>query len=381
MTAIAYPPARIQVFRPSIGEEEIDAVAGVMRSGWIGNGPKVAEFEREWAAHIGVDPAHVVSVNSATEGLYQIMQELYQCHSVTSVVMPDNAFIGTSNAASDIGLRTQVCDIDRQTLTTDAEYMAEHMRPKATIVYQNYGGISHPAHAYYLLQLADLWDTPVVEDLSCNPMQRPIGDHAVWSFDAMKILTCGDGGMVYCQDANCAHYIRQSTRLGMSTESGQSASRDKWWEFRAATPGRRSIMNDIGAAIGLVQLRRLGEMVKRRQEIWNYYQSGLMKLDWLTLPDGGRIHWGGLSSNSYYTYWISLPVDGMRDRLAHYLREHGVYVTYRYQSISRAYNWDLNMPNSHWANDHVLNLPLHPGLTDDDVSYVCEMIAEFGRTL
>lgn len=377
MTAIAYPPACIQVFRPSIGEEEIDAVADVMRSGWIGNGPKVAEFERQWAAHIRVDPANVVSVGCATEGLYQIMQELTEWYGVDDVIIPDNSFIGTASAILDNGMTAHLCDIDRQTLNPDSDYYYDKLHPHAAILNQSYGGFS--PMAYDLVQLADMWDVIIVEDLACHPMASPVGDFAVWSFDAMKVITCGDGGMVYCRSTESAANIRKATRLGMNTASGQLSPSTNWWEFTASVPGRRSMMNDIGAAIGLVQLRRLPEMVAKRQYLWESYQKIL---------DAPMHHWYKLppepsegAPSSYYTYWLSCIDDGVRDRLAHYLREHGIYVTYRYQSISRAYNWDLNMPNSHWANDHVLLLPLHPGLSDNDVSFICETIADFGKTL
>lgn len=373
---IKFPPSRIEVFRPAIGEEEIAAVSDVLRSGWIGRGPKVAEFEREWARHIGVAPEHVVSVGCATEGLYQVMQELKAWHSVDSVIIPDNSFIGAASAILDTGLTAIPCDIDRQTLNPDVEHFEEHMRPNAAIVYQHYGGFSSSSHGYDFNQLADLWDAPLVEDMACHPMGRPAGDFAIWSFDAMKVISCGDGGMVYCRDVDCTKAIRCATRLGMDSESGQSGLSDKWWEFTAHVPGRRSLMNDIGAAIGLVQLRRLPELIARRQVIWEYYQLRLPNDDWLIKPPQPIGE-----SASYYTYWVQCPEETKRNLLAAFLRERGIYTTYRYWPVSRAYGWDVDCPNSHWASEHVLNLPLHPGLSDDDVSYIIETIAEFGRTL
>jgi dTDP-4-amino-4,6-dideoxygalactose transaminase len=376
--SVAYPPSRIEVFRPSIGEEEIEAVAAVMRSGWIGRGPKVDEFEQAWARHIGVAPEHVVSVGCATEGLYQIMQHIRHrpYRNKPDIIIPDNSFIGTACAVLDNRMALKVCDIQSDTLNPRSIHYgdcdAEHAQ---AVVFQHYAGFE--GNQKQIANLMRAWGVKLIEDFACHPMGKPVGDYAVWSFDAMKVLTCGDGGMVYCRDTQAAADIRQATRLGMDTATGQSNDAANWWEFTARTPGRRSIMNDIEAAIGLVQLERLPKLIAHRIDVWDTYQGELPDADWIVKPPEPA-EW---ETSSYYTYWLALPSDGHRDRLAAYLRERGIYTTYRYYSVSRAYGWDVNCPNSQWASDHVLNLPLHPGLSDDDVSFICETIAEFGRTL
>lgn len=371
-----YAPTRIEVFRPALGEEEIEAAAEVIRSGWIGRGPVTDRFEAEWARHIGVGPEHVLSVSCATEGLYQIMAWLAAgADPAADVVVPTIGFIGTASAVLETSLTLQLCDVDARTLNPrPADIQARLRPPVAGVLYQHYGGFSDRAYAYELRQLCALWQAPLVEDFACHPLGRPIGDFAVWSFDAMKVMSTGDGGMIYCRDAGAADDLRQWTRLGMDTATGQSKAGERWWEFTARFPGRRAMMNDIQSAIGRVQLKRLPDLVARRATIWAMYQDGLAGLDWLARPPEPE------PGGSYYTYWVQAAPQ-QRDGLSVYLRERGIYTTFRYWPIHRAYGWAVDCPNSDWAAARTLNLPLHPGLTNENVADICAAIRDYGRTL
>jgi dTDP-4-amino-4,6-dideoxygalactose transaminase len=371
---LKYPPSRMEVFRPSIGEEEIAAVADTLRSGWIGAGPKVEEFEREWAAHIGVERECVVSVNSATEALYHIFNHilLYR-EDIQKVLLPDNAYIGTANAIRQNGLNLSLFDIDAHTLNFKGKFVG----PNHAFVTQHYGG--HPQYPVMGV------NTILIEDCSHAPLSShfgkrcgTVGDFSVWSFDAMKIMTAGDGAMLYCKSADDAQVIRESTRLGMDSPSGASKAGDRWWEYRVSKPSNRAIMNDMQAALGLVQLRRLPDMVARREQIWNQYQLLLSDSDtdahWYTLPPEPGPH----DYSSYYCYWLQFPLGENRDRLAVYLREQGIYTTVKYWSVHWAYGWpDDNLVSSEWAAKHTLNLPLHANLTQEQVELICDTVLSF----
>lgn len=376
-----YPPARIELFRPAIGEEEIEAVAAVMRSGWIGRGPVCDQFEAAFAARLGVTREHVLAVSCATEGLHQIMAWLAAWPAAAhkhAVILPSISYIGTAAAVLEAGLAVQLCDVDSRSLNPSAGDFLDVVSPQASaVVFQHYGGFA--GGGYELRQMCDLWEVPLIEDFACHPLGRPAGDFGVWSFDAMKVMTAADGGMIYCRDAGVAQQLREWTRLGMSSESGKQNQSERWWEFTAVTPGRRSIMNDLQAAIGLVQLDKLEQMVQRRAMLWDAYQAELPNAEWLGKPYEPGL--GARAESSYYTYWVQLPHTGARDRLARCLRERGIYTSFRYWPIHRAYGWEADCAGADWAADHTLNLPLHPGLSDGDVAYICESIAEFGKTL
>lgn len=375
----------IQVFSPTLGPAEQAAAATTLASGWVGFGPKCLEFESAWAAHLGVPAENVVSVNCATEGLHQIFAEIgiqtTERLLVGGVVMPAISFIGIANAVLDGALFVQLCDVDRHTLNpTVADIERAIDAHTVAVCIQHYGGV--PSDLGPIAELCRARGLLLVEDCACAPLsfyagQRAgtFGDFAVWSFDSMKIITsAGDGGMVYCRRAADAERLRLAMRLGQDNLSGQSSSGPRWWEFTVGQPGRKAMMNDVQAAVGLVQLGRLEELVRRRGEIWGQYQQALCCLEWLASPPEPSPN----SGSSYYTYWVSTP---RRNALAAYLRERGVYTTFRYWPVHRAYGWPSTTPNADWAAARTLNLPLHANLTVDDVDYVCETIAEFQKSL
>lgn len=369
----------IQVFQPTIGPAEQAAAAAVLASGWIGFGPKVLEFERAWAAHIGVPVENVVSVSCATEGLYQVFAHIGRTtdHWRQGVVIPAISFIGIANAVRDAGLRVELIDIDRHTLNPTVAQVADRLGgldaadyDAVAVCIQHYGGV--PSDLGPIAELCRERGVLLVEDCACAPLSfysgkraGTFGDFAVWSFDAMKIITAGDGGMVYCRAAEVAEQIRKATRLGQDNLSGQSSSGPRWWEFTVAQPGRKAMMNDLLAAVGLVQLGRLEEFVEKRRHIWGWYQGELKYKSMLApwIPP--------VETSSYYSYWIQTD---KRDNLATFLRSEGVYCTMRYWPVHRAYNWSGEYPGADNAAERTLNIPLHANLTTEQVERIIELI-------
>lgn len=363
---------RLDVFKPTVGTEELAAVASTFESGWIGKGQRVAEFEAAWAAHIGVDPAHVVSVNCATEGLFQVCQML-NLQPGSEVIMPSIHFIGAANAVLANRAAPVFCDVDRHTLNPTLDHIrAVHSRrwTKAVILL-HYGGVAQELPV--IRQWCERAGVVLIEDAACAQATVSNGKAAgtwghfgIWSFDAMKVMTCGDGGMIYCNyERDTANKLRQRLYLGMDSQSGLSSNNDRWWEFSVNTIGRRAIMNDIAASIGLEQLKKLPEFVDRRKEIVAEYDVALRKtVDILPFERG----------HPYYFYWIQTE---RRNELARYLRERNIYTTFRYYPLHRVFKTGQHLPGADYAADHTLLLPLHQGLSDDDVMFVCEKVKEF----
>lgn len=380
----------IQVFQPTIGPAEQAAAAAVLASGWIGFGPKVLEFERAWAAHLGVPVENVVSVSCATEGLYQVFALIDSAiggYSLrpnrTEVIIPAISFIGIANAVRDTReLLVRLCDVDRHTLNpTVADIEKEMDGSTRAVCIQHYGGV--PSDLGPIAELCRQRGVLLVEDCACAPLSYfggkrtgTFGDFGVWSFDSMKIITSGgDGGMVYCKNADDAERIRKATRLGQDNLSGQSVSGPAWWEFTVAQPGRKAMMNDLQAAVGMVQLGRLEEFAKEREGLWAWYCTLLTNTwGWDKRPG----HYSAPiadEGSSYYSYWVQHP---KRDELATFLRENGIYTTFRYVPVHRAYNWPSTTPNADWAADNTLMLPLHANLTIKQVGYITDMLNQFG---
>ncbi|MEU6647382.1 DegT/DnrJ/EryC1/StrS family aminotransferase [Saccharomonospora sp. NPDC046836] len=365
----------INVFQPSLGAEELAAVAEVFAGSWVGKGPKVAEFETAFAARLGVDGTRLLSVDNCTEATFLAVQ-LAGLGPGCDVVMPTVAFVSAANAVAAHGARPVFCDVDPRTLNPTAEHVEAALTPatKAVLVL-HYGG--HPGQIDRIADLCAERGVVLIED-AANAVASTIGgracgtfgDFGVWSFDHGKIAVAVDGGMLYARDPDLAERGRKLAYLGLEQTSGyaraqQSATR--WWDITVSSFSRRSVMNDVLAAIGCVQLRRLDGFLRRRAEIVAQYDRALAGVPGLVLPPALPPGHRG----SHYFYWVQLPA-GIRDEVAHDLYERGIYTTLRYPLLHqvRAYGSDARLPGAESAAARTLCLPLHQGLSDGDVEAV-----------
>ena len=229
----------------------------------------------------------------------------------------------------------------------------------------HYGGL--PADIKDICALARDRGVAVIEDSACSiassvdgQMCGTFGDISAWSFDAMKVLVTGDGGMIWCRDPEMAARVDQLSYLGLEEASGfgQAAQAQRWWEFSISSFSRRSIMNDITAAMGLVQLDRVPDFITRRTEIRERYDEVLAGTDWLTLPpavpDGQR--------STEYFYWLQLD-ERHRDALAQHLLRERVYSTFRYYPLHLVehYGFTDRLPDAERAARETLCIPIHQG--------------------
>ncbi|MER7624966.1 DegT/DnrJ/EryC1/StrS family aminotransferase [Streptomyces sp. NPDC126503] len=367
----------INVFQPSLGEEELAAVAEVFADNWLGHGPRTQKFEAEFAAHLGVDPRHVLFINSATAGLF-LATELLGLGPGDDVVLPSMSFVAAGNAVAATGARPVFCDVDPRTLNPTAEDVERALTPRTkAVVVLHYGG--YPGDIERVAALCRDRGVHLVEDAACavasdvrGTRAGTFGDLAMWSFDSMKVLVTGDGGMLYVRDAELARTARTLAYHGLEQSSGFAAAKvsARWWDLNVRAFGRRVIGNDVTAAIGSVQLRRLPGFTARRRAIAETYDRLLAGADGITtpppLPDG--------HTSSYYFYWVQLESARVRDAVAADLLERGVYTTLRYPPLHKvpAYgaDADADLPGTDRAADTTLLLPLHQGLDDADVRTV-----------
>lgn len=362
----------IQVFQPSLGADELAAVTRVFHSNWVGRGPKVTEFEAAWATHINADPANVVSVNSCTEGLFTAVQ-LLDIGPGDEVIIPTIHFIGAAQAVLSVGARPVFCDVDSRTLNTGPGYIAEKITKKTrAVILNHYGGVPCDIDPDMFKVYPHI---KLIEDAACAPASTyngqavgTFGDIGIWSFDAMKIISTGDGGMMWFRDRELADKARKQLYLGTSEGSGLSSDKPRWWEFEVEIAGaRRSVMNDMAAGIGLEQLKKLDVFIARRgQRYWQYDFEGLPIQE---PPPHSKNGW-----SSKYFYWIQTP---QRDELAAYLKANDIYTTFRYYPLHWAYKTGDSLPNAEKAARETLLLPLHQGLTDGDVEYICGKVRDF----
>ncbi|OLF17181.1 DegT/DnrJ/EryC1/StrS family aminotransferase [Actinophytocola xanthii] len=370
---------KINVFQPTLGEEEAAAVADVFASNWLGYGPRATAFEAEFAEHLGVPASRVQLINCATAGLF-LAVELLGLGPGDEVVLPSPSFVAAGNAVLASGARPVFCDVEPRTLNPTAADVAAALTPRTkAVLVLHFGG--SPGDIASISRLCRDRGVPLIEDAACAVASQvdgqacgTFGDLAVWSFDAMKILVTGDGGMLYVRDPELSERARRLAYFGMVKSSGfvQAGQTPRWWDLNVAEPGRRIIGNDITGALGSVQLRRLAGFVERRLEIAATYDSLLAGIDGLhtppPLPDG--------HTSSGYFYWVQVA-PALRDRLASDLLAAGVYTTFRYPALHQVPIYgatDQVLPGTERAAEETLLLPLHQALTDDDVRLVVDTV-------
>lgn len=373
----------INVFQPSLGAEELEAVRKVFESNWIGKGEVTDRFENSFADYIGVERRLMRTVDCCTEGLFLAMQ-LLGIAPGDEVILPSISFVGTGNAVLSCGGRAVFCDVDKRSLNTTAAFIKEKITRKTkAVIVLHYGGLSCDMDE--ICGLLKQKGIALIEDSACSVASRyaqracgTFGDIGVWSFDAMKILSTGTGGMLYCQDPDMAQRAEEMLYLGLKTKSGLSSKlATRWWKLEVSYPGRRSNMNDISSAIGLKQLKKLPGFIARRKEIHETYNRALAGNSWLRLPPEIPQN----AQSSHYFYWVQLS-PGLRDKLAEYLRKDNIYSTFRYYPLHlvKIYDSFVSLPNAEEAAETTLCIPIHQSLSEEDVNRVIQSIIKFGKT-
>jgi len=374
----------INVFEPALRAEELEAVKKVFESNWVGKGRLTDQFESEFAGYLGVERNLIRSVSCCTEGLFQAIAML-GTGTGDEVILPTISFVGAANAIAAHGARPVFCDVDGRTLNPTAELIERKITPKTkAVMILHYGGV--PCEMDAIGDLVRERDLSLIEDNACSVASRyrgkacgTFGDFGSWSFDAMKILVTGDGGMIYCKNPEQAQQAEELVYLGLLTKSGFSTSNEgRWWEFEIGSFGRRAIMNDIASAIGLEQLKKLAGFIARRREIHEAYDRLLFGLDWLQIPP----EIPSFSESSYYFYWLQMA-PATRDRLAKHLRENDIYTTFRYYPLHwvKGYGSAEVLPSAEKIAHETLCIPMHQSLTDEQVEKICECVKAFGKLL
>jgi perosamine synthetase len=360
-------PSRIPVMVPWLGEEEAEAAAEAVRSGWVAQGPRVAEFERAFAAEVGA--AHGVAVSSGTAALHLGLVAL-GVGPGDEVVVPSLSFIATANAARYVGATPVFADVDLATGNLTPDTVADALTPRTrAVILVHQGGV--PADLDALRRLCSERGLGLLEDAACAAgvryRGRPVGTGAqvaAWSFHPRKLLTTGEGGMVTTDDAEAAARMRRLREHGMNVSAAdRHASKQPVLEAYLET-GFNYRMTDIQAAIGLVQLRKLAATVAERRDLAARYQCELAGVPGLT-----PVTDPGYGQTNYQSFWVRLG-DGFpvsRDELLLRLSDAGVSARRGIMAahLEPAYA-DVSTPKLPATEDLSLNsviLPVFHGMT------------------
>ena len=280
----------INVFQPTLGGEELARIKEVFDSNWIGKGKLVNEFEKKWAEHVGSTANRVLTTNCCSEGLFSSMH-LCDIKPGDEVILPTISFVGAGNAVCANGSKMVLCDVDPRTLNARAEDIEKCITSKTkAILLLHFGGIACGMDE--IMALADAHNLKVIEDCAagvCSSYKGKalgtFGDIGMWSFDAMKILVCGDGAALHFRDPELRERAEKWLYFGLEAKSGyENSVAQKWWEFDISSFGHRAIMNDVTAAMALEQFKRLPSFMEARSKVHEFYNENLKNVNWLDLP-------------------------------------------------------------------------------------------------
>lgn len=368
----------ISVFGSNVGAEEIAQVSESINAQWLGMGPKLKAFEEEFKQRTGL--ADFLMVDNGSNALYMAVT-LLDLPKGSEVILPSLTWVSCAQAVLLAGCRPVFCDCDYDSMNVTAAHIEPHVSKKTSaVMVVHYGGL--PA----AIEPVQALGFPVIEDAAqavdgyrkgkvCGGM----GEVGIYSFDAVKNIAAGEGGGITARDPGRmarARLLRYSG-IGKSGFEASSDGKKRWWEYNITEPFIKMNPSDIAAGIALAQLRKLDANQARRKQVWDSYQRELKPVSWLKLPleaaDGDK--------HGYFTFAVRVT-NGKRDELAHYLLDNGIYSTLRYHPLhmNALYRQtEKKLPVSECLNGESLCIPLHPGLSDDDVGKVIDTIIKYPR--
>lgn len=367
---------------PYIGEAEVEEVARSLRSGWLGTGPKVAQFERDFAAYTGTE--HAAACNSCTAALHLSLVAL-DLKPGDEVITTPLTFCASVNAIIHAGATPVLADVDPVTMNIDPEAVREKITPRTkAVVPVHFAG--RPCDMDALLGLCDEHGLKLVEDCAHAIETQYKGKHAgtfgdfgCFSFYVTKNVVTGEGGMVLAKSQTDIERIKILGLHGMSADAWKRFSDEGYKHYLVVEAGFKYNMMDIQAAIGIHQLKRVEECLVRREEVWKQYNEVFASLP-VTTPapaEADTVH-----ARHLYTLLIDEGRCGVaRDDFLTRMTRQNIGVGVHYLAVpehpyyQERFGWKPeDTPNAMRIGRQTISLPLSAKLAEDDVRDVIEAV-------
>ena len=367
----------ISVFGSLVGDAEIANAVDCMKSQWMGFGKNVDLFEKKYQDKYRI--LNFAMVDSGSNALFMAVT-LLDLPPGSEVIVPSFTWVSCAQAVLLAGHKPVFCDVDLATMNVRAiDIEARVTKKTAAVMVVHYAGLAVDMDPIVQLGL------PIIEDaahaVDSTYKGEPcgtVGDVGIFSYDAVKNLTVGEGGGITARDPARIQRARVMRYCGIGKSGFDSAmsttgANQRWWEYHIQEPFIKMLPTNLAASIGLAQLDRIDALQARRKQIWGTYQSAFADSHEIVTPvesESGNRH-------SYFTYCIRVP---RRDELARYLLDKQIYTTLRYHPLhlnSLYGQTDLRLANCEQLNEYALSIPLHPRMNDDDVWRVISTIKSF----
>jgi dTDP-4-amino-4,6-dideoxygalactose transaminase len=381
------PPVRKEFLifgSPHFEEDEINEVVQTIRSCWVGMGPKVALFEREFSRYIG--SRYAVALNSCTAGLHLSLL-VANIKPGSEVITTPMTFCATANSIIHTGCIPVFADIDKKTINIDPDEIERKItsRTKALIIVHFAG---RPCHMNRIIELCRKYNLLLISDCAHaieseyeGKKVGTYGDMSVFSFYVTKNLVTVEGGMVTTDNEEYANVIKIYGLHGLSKDAWKRYSDEGYKHYYVMYPGYKYNMTDIQASFGIHQLRRLESQYKRRHEIWIRYNEAFKDLPVITpapFEEGSR--------HALHLYTLLLKLEALkvdRDTILEALTKENIGVGVHFISLHLHPYYQKrfgckrgDFPNSEFVSDRTLSIPLSSKLSDKDVDDVIEAVTK-----
>jgi dTDP-4-amino-4,6-dideoxygalactose transaminase len=378
----------IELFQPSPNFKSFRLLKNIFKNKQFLRGDITKLFLKSFSKFQNLPKKKVILGASCSDLIFNIV---YTCRNIIKdrfVIVPTNSFPAIPAAVLRSGLKLKLIDIDSQTGNISLNSLNKINKSKIGCVFvTHYGGI--PVNIKLLRKMLNK-DTLIFEDCAGalgsfhldGKCVGSKGDFSCWSFDSMKMITCGEGGAAYIKNNKVFKKFSENIFLGLNSNqrSGKflSSKKKTWWEYQPNSFGSRSIFTEIDAAIGLPQILNINKVLNKRKKLRSVYKKYLIENKNLRII---RNRNGKKYSNYFFTIYAT-----KRNKLARYLYENGIYSSMRYFPISKMkiyskYKNKSKFDSSDYFSNYALNLPLHQNLSIRSVAKISKMINQFYKTL
>lgn len=375
---------------PDITQKEIDAVVNVLKSGWITTGPKTAEFEKQIAEYCGSNNA--VAVANATSGL-ELMLQVFNIKKGDDVITTPYTYTATASVSVHRGIRPTFVDVKKGTFLIDIDKLFDAIKPNTKAIYSvDIAGVPVDYDKIHeVLKAKNREDILLVSDsahaFGASYKGKKVGsqlDAHVFSFHAVKNLTTAEGGAITFNNnlkgkKDLAKNLKLMSLHGQSKDA-LSKMKAGAWKYDILYPGYKCNMTDINAAIGLVQLSRYENMLKKRKAVFDIYTKALKNKEWAITPFEKR----GDTVTSYHLYTLRLRgfKEEDRDKVIQAMADRNIATNVHFTPLPMftAYkNLGYSIkdyPNAYEQYKNEITLPMYSTLSEKDAEYVIENLID-----
>ncbi len=378
---------KIRLFKPSIGVDELKNIKKVFKKSWLGYGPLVKNFEKKFAKFIGTK--YAVGVNSGTAALHLSIL----CHNFKKgkkVLVPAITFSATAASILYCGLKPKFVDINPNNLTLDFEDLKrKYSKDCVAIICVHMGG--HPCQMEKILPWAKKKKLLIIEDCAetCGAIykRRKLGtwsDISCFSFEEKKIITTGDGGMICLNNKDKFNKLKSLSFHGWDVDPwqrhensfGKKKYYSKHWNYKIKNLGYKYNMNDLMAAIGIAQLKKINIFNKKRNNILKKYLIGIKNCKNI------KPVYPYILRNS--SYWLFSIKTKYRDDLINFLKRKNIstavhFVPLPLNEIYKKYKNNLKNTMKVWKE--IISLPFFPDLENKKIKYIINCIKQFDKKI